>query len=117
MSQMEDPYHPILERSWEYEIFTLSFWQWQNGDAEPFIDLTLKKGDVFRHFRFLSPQSLEIEKGFPAKTGGFCILDVSKRGLEGLGVRVDDFEASWGAVRFWAREVIEIGQFTRATEA
>jgi hypothetical protein len=117
MSTMEDPYHPILERSWEYEIFTFSFWQWQNGESEPFIDLTLKKGDTFRHFRFYSPQDLEIEKGFPFKTGGFCILDVSQRGLEGLGVRVDDFEASWGAVRFWAREVIEIGQFTRATEA
>ena len=116
---MEDPYHPILEQAWGYEIFTLSFWQWQHGEAEPFIDLTLKSGAVFRHFRFYSPQGLEIEKGFPSNTGGFCILDVSKRGLEGLGVRVDDFEASWGAVRFWAREVIEIGQwqFTRATEA
>jgi hypothetical protein len=117
MGTMADPYHPILERSWEYEIFTLSFWQWSNGEAEPFIDLTLKKGDCLRHFRFFSPQGLEIEKGFPAKTGGFCILDVSERGLEGLGVRVDDAEASRGAVRFWARAVIEIGQFTPATEA
>ena len=79
--------------------------------------MTLKKGDTLRHFRFYSPQDLEIEKGFPSKTGGFCILDVSKRGLEGLGVRVDDLEARRGAVRFWAREVIEIGQFTRSTEA
>ena len=117
MSTMEDPYHPILEQSWEYEIFTFSFWQWPNAEAEPFIDLTLKKADIFRHFRFYSPQDLEIEKGFPSKTGGFCILDVSKRGLEGLGVRVDDFEGRRGAVRFWARTVIEIGQFTRSTEA
>src|ERR1043165_1858130 len=103
MRTMEDPYDTILEPSWEYEIFTLSFWQWQNGEAEPFIDLTLKRGDSFRHFRFLSPQGLEIEKGFPSKTGGFCILDVSRRGLDGLGVRVDDSAAGRGAVRFWAR--------------
>jgi hypothetical protein len=115
--EREDPFHPILEEPWEYEIFTLSFWQWKDGESESFIDLTLKRGDIFRHFRFYSPQSLEIEKGFPSSAGGFRILDVSKRGWEGLGVRVDDFEGSWGAVRFWAREVIEIGQFVPAPEA
>ena len=78
MNKEEDPLHPILDRPWEYEIFTLSFWQWQNGESEPFIDLTLKKGNVFRHFRFLSPQSLEIEKGFPSRTGGFCILEIGR---------------------------------------
>jgi hypothetical protein len=110
MDRKEDPYHSILERSWEYEVFTFSFYQWANGESEPFIDLTLKRDEEFRYFRFYSPRDLEIEKGFPNKTGGFCILDVSARGMEGLNVRVDDFEASWGAIRFWAREVIEMGQ-------
>ena len=114
MDRKEDPNHPILERSWEYEVFTFSFYQWANDVAEPFIDLTLKRGAELRHFRFLSPQALEIEKGFPRKTGGFCIFDASARGLEGLNVRVDDVEGSWGAIRFWAREVIEIGRFERA---
>lgn len=113
MIKKEDPIHSIVERPWEYEILTLSFYQSPSGEFEPFIDLTLKKGDVLRHLRFHSPRELEIERGFPARTGGFCIHDVSARGLEGLGVRVGDFEASWGAVRFWAREVIEMGQFQR----
>ena len=65
------------------EYFTLSFWQWKEGQSEPFIDLTLKRGDVLRHFRFYSPQSLEIEKGFPSRTGGFCILDVLSGGWRG----------------------------------
>ena len=111
MAKKEDPVHSVVERPWEYEILSLGFYQSQTGEFEPFIDLTLKKGDRLRHLRFYSPRELEIEKGFPAKTGGFCIYDVSARGMEGLGVRVDDFEASWGAVKFWAREVIEIGQF------
>jgi hypothetical protein len=29
-------------------------------------------------------------------------------------VRVDDFEANRGAVRFWAREVLELGRFTKS---
>lgn len=117
MSLMQDPDHPILERSWEYQIFRLNFWQSEHGESESFIDLTLKKGNTLRHFRFFGPQELEIENGFPANTGGFCILDVSQRGLEGLRVRVDDFEADWGVVRFWARSVVEIGEPTSATEA
>jgi hypothetical protein len=37
-----------------------------------------------------------------------CILDVSHRRLEGIGVRAADFEATPGAVTFWARKVIDI---------
>lgn len=117
MTKEEDPIHSIVERPWEYEILTLGFYRSPSAEFEPFLDLTLKKGDVLRHLRFYGPRELEIENGFPESTGGFCIYDVSARGLEGLGVRVGDFEASWGAVRFWAREVIEIGQFQKAHEA
>jgi hypothetical protein len=117
MTQREDPIHSIVERPWDYEILSLSFYRSPSGEFEPFLNLTLKHGEALRHLRFYSPRELEIEKGFPAKTGGFCIYDVAARGLEGLGVRVGDFEASWGAVRFWAREVVEIGQFQKAREA
>ncbi|MFL6209410.1 MAG: hypothetical protein ACJ74W_11200 [Pyrinomonadaceae bacterium] len=110
----EDPLHPIIERSFEYEIVQLSYNRSLHGEFETFLDLTLKKDATVRHLRFFSPQELEIEKGFLTKTSGLVILDVSARGLEGIGVRVDDFEASWGAVRFWARAVIELGQFTKA---
>ena len=90
---------------------SLGYYQSPDEQFETFLDLTLKKDGVLRQLRFYSPQDLEIEKGFPSATGGFCIYDVSARGLESLRVRVGDFEASPGAVRFWARAVIEIGQF------
>jgi hypothetical protein len=114
MIPQEDPFHPIIDRPWEYEIILLGFYRSLDGNSETFLDLSLKKNDVVRHLRFHSPQGLEIENGFPAPTGGFCILDVSARGMEGIGVCVADFEGSWGAVRFWARDVVEIGQFTKA---
>jgi hypothetical protein len=108
MTRKEDPIHSIIERPWQYKIISLCYYQSHPESIEPFIDLTLRKGNVLRHLRFYSPQELEIEKGFPYSTSGFCIYDVSARGMEGLGVRVDDFEAGGGAVRFWARKVIEI---------
>jgi hypothetical protein len=110
MQEQEDPFHPILERSWEYEIISLCFRQGLNNEFEPYLDLTLRNDGDVRHLRFFSPQDIEVEKGFPVKTGGFCIYDVSARGLDKLNIRVSDFEATMGAIEFWAREVEEIEQ-------
>jgi hypothetical protein len=110
MHEAENINHPILERSWEYEIISFCFNRSLNEEFETFLDLKLSNGNDVRHLRFFSPQDIEIEKGFPIKTGGFSIYDVSDRGFENLNVRVDDFEASWGAIRFWARKVEEIKQ-------
>lgn len=98
MGEKEDPIHPIVKRPWEYEILSFGFYRSPSGEFESFIDLTLKNSDALRHLRFYSPRELEIEKGFPARTGGFCIYEVSDRSMEGLNIRVSDFEASWGAV-------------------
>jgi len=110
MSIVNDPYHPILERPWEYEMFTLQYWR-PTAESEPFIDITLKDGNGFRNLRFFNPKDIEIHKGFPSQTHR-CIFDVSKRGIEGLNVRVDNLTGNAGAVRFWAREVMETGQFS-----
>src|SRR6185312_3733846 len=103
--------------AWEYEVFTLSFYQSPTREFEPFIDLTLKKENTFRYLRFHCPRDLEIAKGFPAKSGGFCIFDLSLVPGDGLGVRVDDLRGGDGTVRFWAREVVEIGNFFRGSDS
>ena len=110
MHEAENIFHPILERSWEYEIISFCFNRSLDEEFETFLDLKLSNGNDVRHLRFFSPQDIEIENGFPIKTGGFSIYDVSNRGLENLNVRVDDFEASRGAIYFWARKVEEIKQ-------
>lgn len=104
-----DPKHPIIERPWDYQILRFCYHNDPDDWRESYIDLTLGRGAVVRRLRFLAPQDLEIERGcFPQPTGGMCILDVRHRQMEEIGVRVADFEASRGAVTFWAREVVDL---------
>jgi hypothetical protein len=102
-----DPDHPIVERPWEYEIVGLCYHRDPDSWADSHIDLTLQKGSQRRCLRFLGPQALEITEGFPGSSG-LCILDVSQRQLDGLRVRVANFEASGGCPTFWAGDVVEL---------
>lgn len=104
---IEEPIHPIIDRPHEYYIMSLNFVR-SYDDQEAYLDLELQRGEVVRRLRFLSPHELEIEKGFPMPTGGMVIYDVRARQWENIGVRVDDFEASRGSIKFWAREVIDL---------
>jgi len=103
----EDPDHPVLPDAWRYEIVGLRLELRPEDNAEPFLDLTVELDGQRRTLRFFSPQSFEIEKGGPV-SGGLKILDVGHRQLDGLRVRVDDYEASSGSLRFWARDVAPI---------
>jgi hypothetical protein len=103
---MDDPHHPILDKAREYAIGAMHYHVGLDG-GESYIDLDLHRGGVVRRLRFSSPQQLEIEVGFPVPTGGMVILDVRRRGLEGLGVWVSDVECSHGAITFWARDVLD----------
>ncbi len=108
-----DPDHPIIECPWNYEIVGLSYHRDPDSWADSYIDLTLQRGPFRRRLRFLGPENLEITKGFPSSSG-LCILDVSKRQLDGLGVRVANFEGSGGCPTFWARAVVDLGESDRA---
>jgi hypothetical protein len=101
-----DPDHPIIDRPWDCTIGALHYHVGLDG-TEPYIDLDLYRSGVVRRLRFWSPQQLQVEEGFPQPTHGMTILDVRKRGLDGLAVCVTDFEASWGKISFWARDVID----------
>lgn len=107
MSYDGDPDHPIVERPWEYEIVGLCYRRDLDSWADSYIDLTLQKGRRRRCLRFLGPQDFEVTAGFP-NSSGLCILDVSKRQLDGLRVRVANFEGHGGCPTFWAREVAEL---------
>ena len=101
----EEQDHPIVPRAWEYRIVGLGLELSPVDEDEPYLDLTLRKGEDVRRLRFWSPVDLEVERGGPSMTWGLVIRDVKNRGLEGIGVRVDDFEGGNGAVRFAARDV------------
>ena len=102
-----DPDHPIIKHPFRYRVVGFCFHRTLDDSEESYLDLTLQHEQVVRRLRFLSPQDISVEEGFPHGAGMY-ISDVRQRGLDQLGVRVGDFEAMGGAIRFWARTVIDL---------
>jgi hypothetical protein len=66
-------------------------------------------GSGFAGCAFFGVENLSIKDGFPHERG-LTILDISKRGLDGLKVLVTDVESSHGELEFWAREVVNLNE-------
>ena len=101
----DDPDHTIIAHPHRYDVVGFNYQR--PVDGEPYIDLTLRLDSLVRRLRFHGPRDIELESGFPL-CSGLQIKDVSANQLGGIRVRVDDFEASWGAMRFWARDVVDL---------
>ena len=108
MTTKPDPDHAIIDKPWEYEVTDLHFHRDLEEWAKSYVDLTLQKGDAVRRLRFIGPRDIQTESGFPFNNGGMEILDVRHRQMEGIGVRVGNFEAAGGTVTLWASEVIDL---------
>ena len=104
----DEPDHSIIERPYQYRIIEMVYHVDLEHRLDSYIDLTLVKGSTTRWLRFWGPQGLQIEEGFPDPTGGMKIIDISKRQWQHLGVAVLDFEASHGAITFWAKDVTDL---------
>jgi len=104
----KDPLHPIIDAPFNYDIIGFNYQINREDPLKSYIDMTLQKDDVVRRLRFIGPRDLEIEKGFPMATAGMEILDVKSRQMTDINVWVNDFEASQGAVTFWAKSVIDL---------
>jgi len=102
-----DEYHPIIDHPWKYDVVEFCYSRDLDDWSSARVDMTLQRDATVRRLRFLGAQRISIEEGFPVRTSGLCILDVSSAQLEGLRVHVTDFEASPGKIEFWAREVID----------
>lgn len=104
--------HPIIEHPHEYEIARFDYHNDLEDSRNSFIDLTLRRGATQRRLRFLRPQRLVIDEGFPAPTHGMLILDIRNRQWEDLRVEVADFEASHGSIKFCAADVVDLDAAT-----
>ena len=104
----DSPIHPIVDRPHEFDIIRLDYNNDPLDSRNSYIDMTLKRDESIRHLRFLRPQRLVIEEGFPASTGRMIILDILHRQWDDLRVEVADFEASHGSLSFCAAEVIDL---------
>lgn len=102
-----DSDHPIIEYPFKYRVVGFCFHRTLDDSEESYLDLSLQREQIVRRLRFFSPRDISIEEGFPHGAGMY-IADVRQRGLDGLGVRVDDSESSRGAIRFWARAVVDL---------
>lgn len=100
--------HTIIENPHEYEIVEFHYNCSSADILEHFIDLYLHKEGTRRELRFMGARNLKIEEGFPRPTRGMAILDTSACRLEDIGVDVSDWEASFGAITFVARSVIDL---------
>ena len=105
-----DVEHPIFDSAWDYEVIGLRLEKEPIEEAESFLDLMLRRGSDRCTFRFWSPSELEIDRGGPLTTGGLTIFDIHRRGMEDIGIRVTDMEASQGSIRFFARAVEELSR-------
>jgi hypothetical protein len=99
----EDPEHSILPRAWEHEVVGINL---QLLADPPFLDLTLRRAGVLKTLRFARPHEVAFVQP-PGGHHGLVIADVSARGLEGIRVRVYDFEPE-NALSFWASDVVEV---------
>ncbi len=107
---MNEKDHKIIEKPWDYNISSFLYNCSSENLLEHYIELVLTKDDISRKLRFIAPKQLKIEEGFPSPTHGMEILDIRERGMEDVNVYVGDFEASHGAITFYAKEVIEINE-------
>ena len=101
-----DPDHPILDAPYSWEVLEFVYRCAPQSWRESHIDMTFERDGVVRRLRFYAPRGLEMRG--PPTTSGMCILDVSGRGMEGLGVRVANFEDGHGSPEFWAECVVDL---------
>jgi hypothetical protein len=102
-----DPDHPILRDPWAWELREFTYRRDPADWHESHIDIVFERGGVVRRLRFFAPQQVRISEGLP-NTLGMVILDVRGRQLDGLGVRVANYEQSPGGPEFWAARVVEV---------
>lgn len=104
-----DPDHPILPDPFLWELVEFTYRRDAGDWRESYIDLVLARGGEERRLRFFAPREVELTRGVP-NSSGLCILDVSGRQMEGLGVQVASFESDWCVPSFWASHVVEVAE-------
>ena len=73
----DDPNHPIIDRPFEYRITSFTYHRVLDGSEESHIDLVLQRGESVRRLRFLSPQSISIER-----TKNFFVRYISRKAAQ-----------------------------------
>ena len=102
-----DRNHPLFPNAFRWELVEFTYRKHPTDWQETYIDLVFATTEGERRFRFFAPRNLEIRSG-PSNVWGMRVLDVTGRQMEGIRVRVDNYEEYSGAPRFWAADVVEV---------
>ncbi len=105
MTPMKDPDHPILPEAWKHEVVEF---HWSCTGDEPFVDLVLRHAEngSVRRLRFLRPE--EVRFADAGMQWGLYIQDIRSRQLQGLNVKVGNFENAPTTVELMAWDVVDI---------
>lgn len=108
-SQMNDPFHPILDRPWLWEIDRFA-WHKLQGSSQCALDVRFVRDGLHRTLRFIEPQEVLIQFSgtYPIECGEMAILDIRQRQLDGLSIQVADTGASGTPLKLYARSVHEV---------
>ena len=105
MTPMKDPEHPILPEAWKHEVIEF---HWNRSEDEPYVDLVLRHAEsgLVRRLRFLWPEEVRFVNA--GMGWGLFIQDIRSRQLQGLNVKVGNFENCDATVELMARDVMDI---------
>src|SRR5262249_43513200 len=99
------PDHSILPEAWKWRVVGLHLDEDPEDGSEAFLDLYVKRGPERRALRFWSPREVRLDRSGPISTSGIRVRDLSGRGMEGVGVRVESIENQDQPLTFVARAV------------
>ena len=105
----EDPDHPVLDAPFRWTLVEFTYRRDMADWQQSHIDLVLERDGVRKRLRFFDPREVELDRGVP-NSSGLYIKDVSRRQMEGIGVRVGSFEPDWCVPHFWAASVVEVAE-------
>ena len=105
MSHRTDPDLPILPEACKYEVVEF---HWSCIGEEPYVDLVLRHAEngAVRRLRFRRPE--EVRFANAGMSSGLYIQDIRSRQLQGLNVKVGNFENNATPVELMAADVIDI---------
>ncbi len=103
-----DPCHPILADPYSWEILEFTYRRDSADWCKSYIDLVFVRDGKERRLRFFAPRQVELPRGELGDGSRVFIVDLARRQMEDLGVRVLSYESDWCVPSFYAKSVVEV---------
>ena len=102
---LDYPNHSIVQNPLKVKIEKITISDERVEKGESFLDVSLYDDGQYKRLRFFSPQDIKISGNFMNPVS-FVVSDLSNSGMEGISVRVSDYEMD--AISFYAKSVANL---------